>query len=629
MSCSLRSLVAIALIVPAVASIRAQAPAQGRGQGRGQGPGAAQDMTHPQGTNPGIFAFTRQCASCHDAKKNGAQDRYTLNQRTPEEVLASITTGSMKQYAEGMTEFEKRVVAVYIGGRPLGSAATGDISQMKGRCEAKPAFDPSKEPGWNGWGFDSNNSRFQKNPGLAASDVPKLQLIWAFGFPMGNSAYGQPSVVGRRVFVGSDTGFVYSIDAASGCAYWSFRASAGVRTAVTIGAGDRAHRFLAYFGDVKGNVYAVDAETGAQVWKERLDTHPIARVTGAPVLVNGRLYVPLSSLEESGAGNPVYPCCSFRGGLASYDALTGKRYWKSFTIAQEPIPIKTTSKGTQLWGPAGAGVWSAPTVDLQRRAVYVATGNGYTEPADEASDAVIAFDLETGKRLWVRQVMANDSYVRDCPGKYRPNVPTDNKSETCPDDLGPDMDFGQPPMLRKLPSGRTLLVIGQKDGHAWGLDPDKKGEVVWSRQVGLGIDNGGGGMMWGSASDDTMAYFPVTRRDPKLGLAALKLDTGELAWRASPAEGGGAPVTVMPGVVFQGAGTGTVYAYSTADGKALWQFDTARSFDTVNGVEAKGGNINASGPVVANGMLFVPSGYSDLGGGAAARGNVLLAFAPR
>jgi polyvinyl alcohol dehydrogenase (cytochrome) len=311
--------------------------------------------------------------------------------------------------------------------------------------------------------------------------------------------------------------------------------------------------------------------------------------------------------------------------VVAYDAATGRRLWKSYTIRQEPLPLKKTSKGTQLWGPAGAGVWSSPAVDLKRRVVYVATGNGYTEPAAEASDAVVAFDLDSGARLWTSQVMANDAYVRDCPGKYRPNVPTDNKSETCPDDLGPDMDFGNAPILRTLANGRSLIVIGQKDGHAWALDPDKKGAVIWSRQVGLGIDSGGGAIMWGSAADDHLAYFPIIRSSRPLGLAAVSLDSGEIIWRASPPDGGAAPVTVIPGVVFFGSSEGIVYAYATSDGKALWQFNTARPFETVNGVAATGGTINSAGPVVAGGMVFVPSGYSDLGAGA--RGNVLLAFA--
>lgn len=589
-----------------------------------QAPPPAQDLSHPQGTNAGIFAFTGNCASCHDTRRDGAPDRYTLNARTPEEVLAKMSAGPHEQYVQALTEFQKRVVAVYVGGRPLGAAATGDASTMSNRCQAAPPFAPFTGSEWNGWGVDAENSRFQSNPGLSAEDAGKLTLKWAFGFPFGNSSYGQPSVVGGRVFVGADTGFVYSLDSTTGCVYWSFRANAGVRTAPTVGPSRVAGSYLLYFGDIRANVYAVDAQTGRLIWQERLDPHPIARVTGAPKLVDGRLYVPLSSLEESGAGHPLYPCCTFRGGLAAYDALTGKRLWKSFTVAQEPRRLKVTSKGTQLWAPAGAGVWSSPTVDVKRRAVYVATGNGYTQPADEASDAVLAYDIETGRRLWVKQVMAADAYVRDCPGIYRPNVPTANKSETCPDELGPDMDFGNAPILRTLPNGRTLIVIGQKDGHAWGLDPDRKGEVVWSRQLGLGWENGGGGMMWGSAADNRLAYFPVTRTDDRLGLAAVSIASGEIAWRAKPPMGGGAPVTVMPGVVFFGSSTGTLYAFSTIDGHAIWTFDTAREFDTVNGASARGGNINAAGPVVARGMVFVASGYSDLGGGV--RGNVLLAF---
>lgn len=595
--------------------------------GRGQAPAPGQNMAHPQGTNAGIFAFTGRCAACHDTGRDGAPDRYALNRHTPEEVLAKVSSGPHATHAEGLSEYTKRVMAVYVGGRPLGASDTGDASKMKNPCAGAAPFTPFTGSEWNGWGADVANSRFQPTPGLSADDTPKLALKWAFGFPYGNSSYGQPAVVGGRVFVGADTGFVYALDARTGCVHWSFRAAAGVRTAPTVGPGSGANRYLVYFGDIRANVYAVNAETGVQVWKERLDTHPIARVTGAPKLAGGRLFVPLSSLEESGAGNPNYPCCTFRGGLAAYDAQTGRQLWKSYTVAEAPRKTKVTSRGTQLWAPAGAGVWSTPTVDLPRRMVYVATGNGYTEPADVASDAVIAYDIDSGRRLWVKQVMALDHYVRDCPGVYRPNVPTDNKSETCPDDLGPDFDFGNAPILRTLPNGKSFIVIGQKSGDAWGLDPDNKGEVVWRRQLGLGWENGGGGMMWGSAADGRLAYFPVTRTDERLGLAAVGIGSGEVVWRATPAVGGAAPVTVMPGVVFFGASTGTVYAYSTSDGRAIWSFDTNRPFETVNGVEAKGGGINAAGPVVAGGMLFVPSGYSDLGGGT--RGNVLLAFGVR
>lgn len=596
----------------------------------GSGPNSGDDLSHPQGTNLGIYTFSAKCSSCHDSAKGGAPDRYSLNRFTPEQVFASMTTGDMARYADGLSELQKRVVAVYVGGRPFGSAEAGALSAMQGRCPASSPFAAVAKPGdWNGWGVDLGNTRFQTTPGLTADEVSHLQLKWAFGFPEGNSAYSEPAVVGGRVFVGSDTGFVYALSAETGCAFWSFKANAGVRTAIVIGPGKgTTAKQVAYFGDIRGNVYALDAATGAQLWKLRADTHRLSRITGSPTLYKGRLYVPVSSLEESGGGNPNYECCTFRGALAVYEAATGKLIWKSYTIAQPAQPIRKTSRGVQLWGPAGAGLWSAPTLDIKRQFIYVSTGNGYTQPAADTSDAVMAFDMKTGKRLWVNQVRTNDSYIRDCPGKYRPSVPTENKSETCPAELGPDVDFGNAPMLRTLPDGRSLIVIGQKDGNAWALDPDKKGAVVWQRLLGAGIDNGGGGMQWGSAVDDHSAYFPLTRGGKGFGLASLKLATGEVEWRASPPEGSTAPATVIPGVVFSGSNLGIMYAYSTVDGRELWHYDTNHPFTTLNGVEAKGGGFNgAAGPVIANGMLFVPSGYSDLFGGAL-RGNVILAFSP-
>jgi polyvinyl alcohol dehydrogenase (cytochrome) len=585
------------------------------------------ELRHAQGTNLGIYTFSAKCGSCHDTAEGGAPDRYALNRYTPEDVLKSMTSGSMAPYAAGLSELEKRVLSVYVGGRPFGAAAAGDLSTMQGHCSSQPSPAAVKTAAWTAWGVDQTNARFQPEPGLSADQIPKLKLKWAFGFPEGNSAYSQPTVAEGRVFVGSDTGFVYSLSATTGCAYWSFKANAGVRTTIVLGPGKGTKaREIAYFGDIRGNVYAVNAETGAQIWTLRADTHRLARITGSPVLYNGLLYVPISSLEESGAGNPNYPCCTFRGALAVYDAATGKQIWKSYTVAEAAQPLKKTSLGTQLWGPAGAGLWSSPTLDTKRNAIYVATGNGYTQPAVDTSDAVMAFDMKTGKRLWVNQVRANDAYVRDCPGKYRPAVPTANKSETCPAELGPDVDFGNAPMLKTLPNGRSLIVVGQKDGNAWALDPDEKGKVVWSKLLGLGIDNGGGGMQWGSAADDQSAYFPLTRGGVGLGLAAVKLDSGQVEWRASPPLGSAAPATVIPGAVFSGSNTGTLYAYSTQDGHELWHYDTSRAFTTVNGVEAKGGAFGgAAGPAIAGGMLFVPSGYADLFGGTL-RGNVLLAF---
>ena len=574
--------------------------------------------------------FESRCGVCHTKPADDrTPTRESLRARTPEAILDAITTGSMAINAEGISDTQKRMLAEYITDRPLGAAQAGQASAMKNQCAAKPLGNPLTGPSWNGWGADPGNSRFQPAAAarLTAEQVPRLKLKWAFGFPNGASAFGQPTVAGGRIFIGSDNGFVYSIDAASGCVYWSYAAQGGVRTAITIAR--TGTRYAAYFGDVKANVYAIDAETGAQIWMKNAESHPLARVTGAPALHDGRLYVPVASFEEGSGPNPKYECCTFRGSVVAYDGATGEQVWKSYTIPERPRPTKKNSIGTQLYGPAGAAVWSAPTIDTKRGVLYVATGDAYTSPAAETSDAVIAFDLKSGIPMWTHQFTPNDAFLVGCPSGP-------STRDNCPEVGGPDFDFGSSPMLRTLANGKSVLVIGQKSGAAWAIDPDKDGALVWQHKVGAG--SALGGVEWGSAADDRQAYFATA--DSNLGakaggLSALNLATGEEVWKAMPPAmecGGGRPcvqaqsaaITAIPGVVFSGTTTGVMRAYAAADGKILWEYDTAHPYETVNGVAAKGGSLNGPGPVIVDGMVFMNSGYAYLGFGAP--GNVLLAF---
>ena len=553
---------------------------------------------------------------------------------TPEHILEALTTGSMVANATGLSEGQKRNLAQLISGRPLGMATSGQAATMKNGCEVKPAFNPATGPRWSGWGADLMNSRAQTadGAGLRGDDVPKLQLKWAFGFPNGTSAYGQPAVAGGRVFVGSDNGFVYSLDAATGCVYWSFEAKGGVRTAISLGPMKTATgtRHAAYFGDVKANVYAVDAETGAQIWTHRADTHPFARITGAPTLAEGRLYVPVSSFEEGSGSNDNYECCTFRGSVVAYDATTGKQAWQTFMV-DPPKPTRKNKAGTQLYEPSGVAIWSAPTIDTKRKVLYVATGNEYSGPGGPTSDAVIALNLENGKIAWTSQVTPKDVYVVGCTPQR----------ENCPEgDEGPDFDFGNSAILRDLPGGKSLIVIGQKSGVVWALDPDKKGALVWQRRVGKG--SALGGLEWGSAADNTIGYFPVSDlmlgQELAGGLHALRLDTGAPVWEARPprqdckdprncVQAQSAAITLIPGAVFSGTTNGIMRAYDPKDGRVIWTYDANQTYTTVNGVAAKGGSFNGPGPVVVGGMVFMNSGYNYLGLGTG--GNVLLAFAPQ
>jgi polyvinyl alcohol dehydrogenase (cytochrome) len=563
----------------------------------------------------GAALFKARCAACHDGAPQARMPSHDeLAAKTPEFVLSAMFGGAMITQAAGLSDEEGRAIARFITAKEFSTAAA---QPMAGKCTAPAPKFSLGDGDWNGWGADSDNSHFQPHPGLAASDVPKLKLKWAFGYPKDPMAWAQPTVVGGRIFVGSVSGTVYSLDANTGCVYWSYAAGGSVRSAVTIGKLANG-KWAAYFGDLRGNAQAVDAETGALLWKTKIDDHPVARVTGAPILVNGKLYVPMASIEEASAQQPTYSCCTFRGSLSALDATTGKQLWKSYSVLDPPKAYKTSKNGTQLIGPAGASIWSSPTVDLKRKLIYASAGNSYTDVEINTSDAILAFDLETGRLVWSKQVQPKDNFVIGCPG-----------SPNCPTESGPDFDFGTSPVLRTLPNGKQIIVAGQKSGVVWGLDPDDKGKVLWQTRVGKG--SALGGVEWGHAADDKLVYAAVSDRfgkDGTPGLYALDLATGQQKWAAPVPKvpgnpGQSAAVSVIPGVVFSGALNGHFRAYDAGTGEIIWDFETSRAFDTVNGVQAKGGSIDSAGPTIAHGMVYTNSGYGIFGG---LPGNVLLAF---
>jgi polyvinyl alcohol dehydrogenase (cytochrome) len=571
----------------------------------------------------GAALYQAHCAACHDnsSAESHAPKREQIAARSPEAIVNTMFEGAMLVQASGLTLEEGRAIARFITGKEFSAVS---IVSM-GKCET-PAKKFSLAPGdWNGWGAEPDNARYQAKPGLSIADIPRLKVKWAFGFPGDSRAYAQPAVAGGRIFVGSAGGTVYSLDAATGCTYWSFKADGAVRTAISIARSKTGGRYIAYFGDLRATAYAVDASTGALIWKLKLDDHPYARMTGSPIFYDGRLFVPMASLEEASGMTSGYQCCTFRGSLASLDAETGRQLWKSYTVLDPPKAYRKKKDGGQMYGPAGAGVWSAPTIDVKRKLVYVATGDSYTDAEINTSDAILAFNIDNGSLVWISQVTPKDNYIVGCPA-----------SPNCPDEVGPDYDFGSSPILRSIGGGKQIIVAGQKSGVVWGLDPDQKGKVLWNTKLGAGSVMGG--VEWGHGADSENTYVAISdvaaREGAQPGISALNLATGEKVWNTpapkvtcatrigcSPAQG--AAVSVIPGAVFSGAINGHFRAYSTKTGEILWDFDTARPFDTVNQVPGKGGSINGGGPAIANGMVFTNSGYGSFG---QLDGNVLLAF---
>jgi polyvinyl alcohol dehydrogenase (cytochrome) len=573
----------------------------------------------------GASLFKSRCASCHDPAVDRAPPKVALARRFPDDIATALKTGVMQPMAADLSDADIRAIATYLGSDGMTEQA-GDPPA----CSTAGKFSMSG-PGWNGWSIDARNSRNQPNPGLSGADVPRLKVKWSMTYTGGR--YGQPIMVGGRLFLTSSSGRLYALDAKTGCMHWRFDADAGVRTTPVIGQlrGSSPSGYSMFFGDFQRNVYALDAASGKLQWKMNVEQHPRGVLTGAPVLHKGLLYVPISSWEETAGGIGSYGCCSARGGLAALDAKSGRLVWKTYAIEQQPQPTTKNSAGTQMYGPAGAAVWSAPTIDVKRRVVYMGTGDTYTDVKENGSDAIIALDLATGKVKWRNQVTENDSFLMGCSRSGTVN---------CPKVVGPDHDFGASPILFTLHNGKDIILAGQKSGVAFGMDPDHDGKTVWRNKVGHG--GALGGIEWGMAADATQLYVAVADLGMppptgKAGLYALDPATGEQQWYTAAPKvpcsysgrcltGQSAAPSVIPGLVLSTTIDGHLRAYDVKDGKIVWDFDTAaQKYQTINGIkDQSGGSLDVAGPILAGGMMYIISGYAGALGGAP--NNVLLAF---
>ena len=471
--------------------------------------------------------------------------------------------------------------------------------------------------------------------GLTKEDFPKLKLKWAFAYPDTLRARSQPTLAAGAIFVGSHNGTVFAIDQKSGCVRWTFVASAEVRTGIAIDmweAGDASAKPQLHFGDLLGNVYALDAQTGEQIWRARPDDHPNATITGTPSLHDGKLFVPVSSLEVTPAGSPHYECCTFRGSIVAYDAVTGEQLWQTFTIQEEAKFTRKNAVGTDNFGPSGAPIWNSPSIDPKRNQLYVGTGENYSSPATLTSDAIFAFDMTTGEVKWSYQATPNDAWNQAC---------NTDQPANCPEENGPDLDFGTATMFVSGSDGTDYVIGGQKSGMVHALNPDT-GQVIWQNKVGRGGIQAG--VHFGMAADTDVLYIPISDMDDGLvyeeearpGLYALNVKTGQYIWKSpSPDVCNGRPfchpgisgaITTLPDVVLAGGMDGVMRVHDTATGELVWEHDATQTVTTVSGEEAFGGSFGGgAGPVAANGMLFMNSGYGLYGH---MPGNVLLVFEP-
>jgi polyvinyl alcohol dehydrogenase (cytochrome) len=574
----------------------------------------------------GAAAFKANCAACHaadQAQARNAPSVEALRQLSPESILNALLNGKMRIQGTPLSDAERRAVAEFLGGRalritPAGSSVT--------RCTSSPPFRGEPAPtDWNGWGNGLENTRFARSGGLTAADLPRLKLKWAFGFADVTSARAQPSLVGNRLFVASDSGDVHALDPKTGCAYWSFRAQATVRTALLVApytpaAGGTA--WAVFFGDLKANAYAVDATSGASLWVRKADDHPFAAITGAITYYNGRVFVPVQGLnEEVQGGRPQYECCTFRGSVSALDADSGNVVWKTYTIAEKQSRGANAS-GTPQWGPGWRRNLGGSNDRRQARRALRRHRQRLRRPA--------AADDRCDCSRWISRPVGfagSTSSSRTTPGRSAAGRPMPT-TRTAPARSAPT-STSRP--RRRSPRRAAAICSSCRRSRAWPgrWIPTRRARPCGSNASAAAAVAAG---QWGGAVDGRQAYFGSSAGD---GIMAVNLATGERAWQR-PAEkplcgapgrncssAQGAAVTAIPGAVLSGAQDGGLRAYAADDGTLVWQFDTSREFTTVNGVKANGGSMDGPGPIVAGGLLFVNSGYGGISG---LPGNVLLVF---
>ena len=593
--------------------------------------------------HPGALLFQENCSSCHMAADIAeptqlAPTLESLQSLTAASLEFAINEGVMYGQASVLPNEEKALIVDYL-------AVEEDDSWLAATmCDAgNRAVDLNQSVYLAGVGVNTSSSRNMQaeQAGLSTSDLANLELAWSLAFPDVNALRSSPVIVGSTIFY-SATGSrkVFALDAKLGCAKWVFNAPTRLRSSLAYGSLGAGGLNAVVYGDAEGFVYAINAKTGEQIWSTDVRSHGRGvRLTGGMVLHEGRVLVPVSSSGVSQGGTPTFECCVGHGELVALHAATGAIDWVYHTMPEAVYTGERNSLGVRLRGPSGAPIWSTPTVDADRNQVYVTTGENTSHPATVTSDAIIALDLNTGEQLWVFQGLWNDVWNTACGRVPGPNCPNQRPSTLA------DKDFGGAAVLVNREDG-DILLAGQKTGDLWALDPDT-GSLKWNQRVGTGTTLGGN--HWGIATDGERVFLPINDPGqargtyvPRPGVYSFYVATGEPGWfreeqpacqnrperlRACENRYGHSVLPLLiDGALISGTVDGRLMIFNKETGSLLFEFDTVREYQTVNGVPGMGGAIDSHGIAAGAGLLLINSGYGRVGG---TPGNVLLAFKPR
>ena len=586
--------------------------------------------------------YQKHCSACHGGGHPKAPALSTLEAMNGRYIMDALTKGRMQGVGSTLSSVEKEALVAWLS-RKTAAGAEWEASLA---CR-NSAVDLSQPWYQSRWGFDGNNSRFQRHTRLSHKNIHRLKRQWLLAFPAATELRSQPVVIGDTLFLAvADIYKLYALDRHSGCVKWVYALDNPPRSGLS--AGKLADgRTVLVLGDMGGHVHVVDVRNGENVWTIRGVQSQNGIITGSPVLDEGVLYVPHSTLESMLAIDPHYECCQSQGMITAHRLDSGALIWTAKTMPEARL-VGQNAAGAKRYGPAGASIWATPLIDKKRQQIIAGTGPISSGPDVGSGDAIIAFDLKTGEKRWSFQATRNDLWNSSCRAKYdgktHPNCPV----------MGWDFDFGAAPILATTAEGKEILLAGQKSGQVYGLDP-ASGELLWETRLSDGSNLGG--IHWGMAQAGNYLYVPVNDPDlkkvsgqiseqynnrmaayrPRPGLYKLDIRDGRVIWaqgirelckavekgRCGKQIGLSAAPIAIEGAVIAPSVDGRVRAFSMEDGSLLIDKATAMEYkDTVNGITGHGGTIDNASMAIADNQLFIQSGYGLFG----EAGNVLIVY---
>ncbi|MDO9236705.1 MAG: PQQ-binding-like beta-propeller repeat protein [Aquabacterium sp.] len=546
----------------------------------------------------------------------------------------------------------------------LTSSLLAALALVSGAAQATTAcadkIDTSSPILSNGFGFNGSNTRNQTSE-INANNVATLTVAYTQVASDAKEKRGAPAVTQQTVYF-SEGRDIVAANRATGCEYWRFTGldlrnpfvgggTNPIRSSIYYLPATTTQPAMVYGGDQFAHVYALNAATGKQVWERFMGTDPVHHgISGSPQIHNGTLFMPISTNEVFLTTLEFWkPCCSSHGMLQAVDAYTGKIKWTYHTTPPARFNFWTWFKG-----PNGVSLWGTPMIDAANNAVVVGSGQNFSHPTTNNSDALISLDLDTGKVKWIFQTTKNDAWNASCQAPKGLNF-------HCSLPEGKDHDIGAPPILVNLPNGEKAILAGAKNGAVYSVNP-ATGALNWVRRLGVGGSLGG--IHWGMAVDSKNVYAavtdlfvnkltritgpggidgatseamkPVDNAHP--GIYALDLMSGDLVWEKHiqhQYKGEtynslfSSALSVTNDVLLAANLNGVLKALRTSDGQELWSFDTAIKVTDANGVVGNGGTVDSVGPVPAGKDVYLNSGYSTFGGTnpwQAGPGNALFVF---